>query len=169
MRFALHRGIRVIATTGRLGPLPWEQIGVQVTAYGEGMVERVGPRPGHRAERGRIDRADQPSPGGGSLPALIELTGDPDRVLTVSDLAAAAELDGRITTEIRYDRMGEFAPLAGEGVLAGPVARTYPLDRIREAAGLSQSRRQAAVEHHRTRKAPRHRRGALPGESLRRA
>ncbi|GAA5039679.1 hypothetical protein HNP84_005301 [Thermocatellispora tengchongensis] len=32
---------------------------------------------------GRIDRADQPSPTGGSLPVLIELTGDPDRVLTV--------------------------------------------------------------------------------------
>ncbi|SES20616.1 Zinc-binding dehydrogenase [Lentzea xinjiangensis] len=35
----------------------------------------------------------------------------------------------------------EFARLAGAGVLVVPVARTYPLDRIREAAALSQPRR----------------------------
>ncbi|MEO3841410.1 hypothetical protein [Streptomyces sp. B22F1] len=56
---------------------------------------------------------------------MIELTGDPDRVLTVSDFAAAAELGVRITTEIRYDQMKEFARLAGEGILVVPVARTY--------------------------------------------
>ncbi|WP_329073192.1 zinc-binding dehydrogenase [Streptomyces sp. NBC_01429] len=37
--------------------------------------------------------------------------------------------------------MGEFARLAGEGVLAVSVARTYTLDQIQEAAKLSQSRR----------------------------
>ncbi|MGW6513483.1 zinc-binding dehydrogenase, partial [Streptomyces niveus] len=85
---------------------------------------------------------DQASPVGGSLPTLIELTGDPDRVLTVSDFAAAAELGTRITQiEMRYDRMSEFARLAGEGVLAVSVARTYTLDQIQEAAELSQSRR----------------------------
>ncbi|MFI6533367.1 zinc-binding dehydrogenase [Nonomuraea sp. NPDC050547] len=91
---------------------------------------------------GRIDRPDQTSPAGGSLPALIKLTGDPDRVLTVSDFAAAAELGTRITRiDMRYDRLDEFARLAGEGVLAVSVARTYTLDQIPEAAGLSQSRR----------------------------
>ncbi|MFD9024273.1 zinc-binding dehydrogenase [Streptomyces parvulus] len=90
---------------------------------------------------GRIDRADQPSPAGGSLPTLIGLTGDPDRVLTVSDFAAATELGVRITTEIRYDRMNEFARLADEGILVIPVARTYTLDQIQQAAKLSQSRR----------------------------
>ncbi|MEU6124792.1 zinc-binding dehydrogenase [Streptomyces sp. NPDC047123] len=72
---------------------------------------------------------------------MMALTGDPDRVLAVSDFAAAAEPGVRITTEIRYDRMNEFAGLAGEGVLAVPVARTYTLDRIQEAAELSRSRR----------------------------
>jgi hypothetical protein len=79
---------------------------------------------------GRIERADQPAPAGGSLPTLIELTGEPDRVLTVSDFAAAADLGVRITTEIRYDRMDEFARLAGEGILGVPVARIYALDQI---------------------------------------
>ncbi|MYV99598.1 NADP-dependent oxidoreductase, partial [Streptomyces sp. SID3343] len=149
VRFALHRGVRVIATAGptRAGAL--EEIGAQVTAYGEGMAERVAALAGGRIDRaldttptgGRIDRADQPSPAGGSLPTLIGLTGDPDRVLTVSDFAAAADLGVRITTEMRYDRMDEFARLAGEGVLVVPVARTYTLDRIEEAAELSRSGR----------------------------
>ncbi|MGC0417795.1 NADP-dependent oxidoreductase [Embleya sp. AB8] len=149
VRFALHRGIRVIATAGPTRAAALEEIGARVTAYGEGMAERVGALAGGRVDRaldtaptgGRIDRADRPGPAGGSLPTLIALTGDPDRVLTVSDFAAAAELGVRITTEIRYDRMDEFARLAGEGVLVVPVARTYTLDRIQEAAELSRSRR----------------------------
>ncbi|MFW5417769.1 zinc-binding dehydrogenase [Nocardiopsis sp. CNT-189] len=149
VRFALHRGIRVIATAGQTRAAALEAIGAQVTAYGEGMDGRVGALAGGHVDRaldtaptgGRIDRADQPSPAGGSLPTLIELTGDPDRVLTVSDFAAAAESGVRVATEIRYDRMEEFARLAGDGILVVPVARTYTLDQIREAAELSRSRR----------------------------
>ncbi|MEV8400286.1 NADP-dependent oxidoreductase [Streptomyces niveus] len=150
VRLALHRGVRVIATAGPTRAAALEEIGALVTGYGDGMAERVAALAGGRVDRaldtaptgGRIDRADQASPVGGSLPTLIELTGDPDRVLTVSDFAAAAELGTRITQiEMRYDRMSEFARLAGEGVLAVSVARTYTLDQIQEAAELSQSRR----------------------------
>ncbi|MEW2449290.1 zinc-binding dehydrogenase [Streptomyces parvulus] len=37
--------------------------------------------------------------------------------------------------------MNEFARLADEGILVIPVARTYTLDQIQQAAKLSQSRR----------------------------
>lgn len=149
VRFALHRGIRVIATAGPARAAALEKIGAQVTAYGHGMAERVRALAAGRVDRaldttpagGRIDRADQPSPAGGSLPTLIELTGAPDRVLTVSDFAAAAELGVRTTTEIRYDQLEEFARLAGEGILVVSVARTFTLRQIQEAAELSQSRR----------------------------
>ncbi|MET8556763.1 NADP-dependent oxidoreductase [Streptomyces sp. NPDC004959] len=149
VRLALHRGVRVIATAGPTRAAALGEIGAQVTSYGEGMAARVGQLTSGPVDRaldatptgGRIDRADQASPAGGSLPTLIELTGDPDRVLTVSDFAAAAELGVRISAELRYDRMDEFARLAGEGILVVPVARTYTLDRIQEAARLSQSRR----------------------------
>lgn len=150
VRFALHRGVRVIATAGPTRAAVLEEIGAQVTGYGDGMAERVAALAAGRVDRaldtaptgGRIDRADQASPAGGSLPTLIELTGDPDRVLTVSDFAAAADLGTRITQiEMRYDLMDEFARLAGEGILAVSVARTYTLDQIQEAATLSQSRR----------------------------
>ncbi len=150
VRLALHRGVRVIATAGPTRAAALGEIGARVTGYGDGMAERVAALAGARVDRaldtaptgGRIDRAHQASPGGGSLPSLIELTGDPDRVLTVSDFAAAAELGTRITQiEMRYDRMSEFARLADEGVLVVSVARTYTLDQIQEAAKLSQSRR----------------------------
>ncbi|WP_327138790.1 NADP-dependent oxidoreductase [Nocardia sp. NBC_01327] len=149
VRLALHRGIRVIATAGHTRAAALKEIGAQVTAYGEGMAERIKALAGGHVDRaldtaptgGRIDRADQPAPAGGSLPTLIELTGDPDRVLTVSDFAAAADLGVRITTEMRYDRMDEFARLADDGILVVPIARTYTLDQIQKAAKLSQSRR----------------------------
>ncbi|WP_280456134.1 NADP-dependent oxidoreductase [Nocardia brasiliensis] len=149
VRFALHRGIRVIATAGPTRAAALEAIGARVTAYGEGMAERVRALAGAHVDRaldtaptgGRIDRADQPSPAGGVLPTLIELTGDPDRVLTVSDFAGAAELGVRVSTEMRYDRMGEFARLAGDGILVVPIARTYTFDQIQDAAELSRSRR----------------------------
>lgn len=149
VRLALHRGIRVIATAGHARAAALKEIGAQVTAYGEGMAERIKALAGGHVDRaldtaptgGRIDRADQPAPAGGSLPTLIELTGDPDRVLTLSDFAAAADLGVRITTEMRYDGMDEFARLAGDGILVVPIARTYTLDQIQKAAELSQSRR----------------------------
>jgi NADPH:quinone reductase-like Zn-dependent oxidoreductase len=150
LRFALHRGVQVIATAGPTRAAALEKLGAQVTGYGDGMAERVTALAGGRVDRaldttptgGRIDRADQPSPAGGSLPTLIELTGNPDRVLTVSDFAAAADLGTRTTRiEMRYDRLGEFARLAGEGVLVVSISRTFTLDQIREAADLSRSRR----------------------------
>ncbi|MEV4081326.1 zinc-binding dehydrogenase [Nonomuraea fuscirosea] len=81
------------------------------------------------------------------MPAAVRASGrrplgDPDRVLTVSDFAAATELGTRTTQiDLRYDLLDEFARLAGEGVLVVSIARTYPLDQIQEAAQLSQSRR----------------------------
>ncbi|MFE4177400.1 NADP-dependent oxidoreductase [Streptomyces sp. NPDC056909] len=150
VRLALHRGVRVIATAGPTRAAALGEIGARVTGYGDGMAERVAALAGGRVDRaldtaptgGRIDRVHEAGLGGGSLSSLIELTGDPDRVLTVSDFAAAAELGARTTQiEMRYDRMSEFARLAGEGVLVVSVARTYTLDQIQEAAELSQSRR----------------------------
>ncbi|MFC3996108.1 NADP-dependent oxidoreductase [Nocardiopsis sediminis] len=150
VRLALHRGIRVIATAGPARAAALEEIGAQVTAYGDGMAERVAALAGGRVDRvldaapsgGRVDRPGRASPAGGSLPTLVELSGDPDRVVTVSDFAAAAGLGVRITRiEMSYDRLDEFARLAGEGVLAVSIGRTYPLGQIHEAAKLSQSRR----------------------------
>jgi NADPH:quinone reductase-like Zn-dependent oxidoreductase len=150
VRLALNRGIRVIATAGPSRADALKEVGAQVTSYGDGMADRVAALAGGRVDRaldasptgGRADRPNEASPAGGSLPTLIDLTGDPDLVLTVSDFAAATQLGTRVTQiQMRHDLMGEIARLAGEGVLVGSVAHTYTLDQIQEAATLSQSRR----------------------------
>ncbi|MGW5733189.1 MULTISPECIES: zinc-binding dehydrogenase [Streptomyces] len=139
----------MIATAGPTRAAALEEIGAQVIAYGDGMAERVSeltPGPWTAPWMPRRPGAGSTAPAGpvrpgGSLPTLSELTGDPDRVLTFSGFAAAAEPGVHITTEIRHDQMNEFARLAGEGILVVPVARTYALDQIQKAAELSQSRR----------------------------
>lgn len=149
VRLALHRGIRVIATAGPARAADLARVGAQVTGYGDGMAERVVALAAGGVDRaldasptgGRFDRPDQVSPAGGSLPTLIGLTGDPDRVLTLSDFAAAAELGARVSTEMGHGPLDEFARLAAEGILVVTIAATYPLDQIQEAATLSQSRR----------------------------
>ncbi|MEU1755990.1 NADP-dependent oxidoreductase [Micromonospora matsumotoense] len=150
VRLALHRGVRVIATCGSAKAATLRQVGATVTGHGEGMGERVTTLAAGRIDRaldaapsgGRADRPGRASPFGSSLPALIDLTGDPDRVLTISDFAAAAELGTRITyIDMRYDLLNEIARLAGSGVLTVTIARTFTLDAIREAADLSCSGR----------------------------
>jgi NADPH:quinone reductase-like Zn-dependent oxidoreductase len=150
VRLALHRGVRVIATAGPAKAAALREAGATVTGYGEGMSERVTALAGGRIDRaldatptgGRADRPGQAGPAGGSLPALIELTGHPDLVLTISDFAAAAALGTRVTLiDMRYDRLDEIARLAGNGVLTVTIARTFGLEAIQEAAALSRSGR----------------------------
>jgi NADPH:quinone reductase-like Zn-dependent oxidoreductase len=150
VRLALHRGVRVIATSGSAKAAALREAGATVTGYGEGMSERVTALAAGRIDRaldatptgGRADRPGQAGPAGGSLPALIALTGNPDLVLTISDFAAAAELGTRATRiDMRFDRLDEIAGLAGSGVLTVTIARTFTLEAIQEAAGLSRSGR----------------------------
>ncbi|MEV6634929.1 NADP-dependent oxidoreductase [Actinoplanes sp. NPDC051470] len=150
VRLALHRGVRVIATAGSAKAAALREAGATVTHYGEGMSERVTALAAGGIDRaldatptgGRADRPGQASPAGGSLPILIELTGNPDLVLTISDFAAAAELGTRTTQiDMRYDLLNEIARLAGNGVLTVTIARTFTLEAIQEAAELSASGR----------------------------
>ncbi|MEU0989146.1 hypothetical protein [Streptomyces sp. NPDC005953] len=93
----------MIATAGPTRAAAPGEIVARVTDYGDGMAERVAALAGGRVDHalgtaqtgGRIDHAHQPSPaqpGRRLAAALMEPSGDPDRVRTVSDFAAAAEL-----------------------------------------------------------------------------
>jgi NADPH:quinone reductase-like Zn-dependent oxidoreductase len=138
VQMALLRGARVIATAGSTFADRLRALGALVTSYGEGMVDRV------------FDLAGKPpdlvldtAPVGGALPALVKIAGDPKRVVTISDFAAAKELGARSNIEdagpIRYDALGDFAQLAAEGKFTIPIARTFPLQDWRAALELSQS------------------------------
>jgi len=148
VQLALMRGARVVATAGDTYAPQLREFGATVTAYGDGMVERVRDIVG-----GFPDFILDTAPPSGVLPDLVRIAGgDPQRVLHITDFAAAAELGIRnglekdttlsndtLATLLRYDMLAEFARWAAEGRLAVPIARTFALDEWDLAREISQS------------------------------
>src|SRR4051794_33802213 len=82
-QLALARGARVIATASE-GNLEYlRSLGAEATTYGDGLVERV-----RELAPDGVDLAFDVA-GKGGVPELIELTGDPAKVVTIADFAAA--------------------------------------------------------------------------------
>jgi NADPH:quinone reductase-like Zn-dependent oxidoreductase len=139
VQIALLRGMRVLATAGQTYAQRLCALGAQVTGYGDGMVERV-----RQINGGPVDLVLNTAPVGGCLPDLVRIAGgDPKRVLTISDFAAAAELGVRDT--FHEDRsnpveaLPEFGQLAADGVFTVPIAATFPLDEWKTALEISQT------------------------------
>jgi NADPH:quinone reductase-like Zn-dependent oxidoreductase len=143
VQIALIRGARVIATAGQTYAQRLRDLGAAVTAYGDGMTERVSGISG-----GPVDLVLDTAPAGGALPSLVQIAGgDPKRVLTISDFAAAAELGVRDSFHEEhlqpYDRsavFAEFAQFAVADKFTVPVAGTFPLEDWRTAMEISLSR-----------------------------
>jgi NADPH:quinone reductase-like Zn-dependent oxidoreductase len=137
VQIALLRGARVIATAGATYAGQLRQCGAQVTSYDEGMVERV-----HALAGAPVDLVLDTSPISGVLPDLIRIAGgEPKRVLTISDFAAAAKLGVRTGIDEAqtpaYDVFPEFAQLAADGRFSVPIAGTFPLEEWRHALEIS--------------------------------
>jgi len=137
VQIALLRGMRVIATAGEAYAQRLRDLGATVTSYGDGMVERVS-----AISNGPVDLVLDTAPVGGALPDLVRIAGgDPKRVLTISDFAAAEELGVRDSFHEdrtqRVDALPEFAQLAADGKFTVPIARTFPLDEWRTALDIS--------------------------------
>jgi NADPH:quinone reductase-like Zn-dependent oxidoreductase len=145
VQIALTRGARVIATAGDTYAQDLRVLGATVTGYGDGLAARV------KDLVGPVDLVFDTAPPAGVLPELAEIAGgDPKRVLTCSDLAAAPELGVRDsfhedpaawTDDERYGAFPEFTQLAAAGKFTVPVAGTLPLDQWRTALEISQARR----------------------------
>ena len=143
VQVALRSGARVIATAGPTFAGDLEGFGAIVTPYGEGMVERVKSLAG-----GPIDHVlDASRPNAGAIAALIEIAGDPTRVVTISNHDEARSQGARVNIDELMAAGGypssnfltEYATLAAAGQLTIPVAQTFPLDEWRAAAELSLS------------------------------
>lgn len=134
MQIAQRLGASVIATAGKTYAEALRATGAQVTGYGDGLVDRVG---------APVDLVLDTAPPSNALPALIHIAGSPQRVVTLSDFAAAKELgvrggiDGNAT--LRYDVLGEFADLAAEGRFSIPIGGVYELDAWRTPMERSRS------------------------------
>jgi NADPH:quinone reductase-like Zn-dependent oxidoreductase len=133
---ALARGARVIGTASEANQDYVREFGAQPTTYGEGLVERV------RALAGDgVDRALDAS-GGGVLPALVELTGSPERVITIADYGGAeatgVTFSGGMGSERAWHALAEVGELIEAGRFRLPVAQTFPLADIAEAHRISE-------------------------------
>ncbi|KNE79086.1 MULTISPECIES: NADP-dependent oxidoreductase [Streptomyces] len=120
LQIARDRGIAVIGTAGAANQDYLRGLGAVATTYGEGWAERV-------RRLGRVDAALDLA-GSGVLRELVELTGDPQKVITIAD-PAARELGVRFSGAAgsMTDALTEAARLISEGGLHIPVARSYPL------------------------------------------
>lgn len=130
VQLAVARGARVIGTAGPSHHDDLRSMGAEPVSYGDGVIERV------RALAPDALDAALDVAGSGILPDLIQLTGDPERVVTIADFAGAQQHGVRFSSG---DAGRALHALAGIGALIGsgrftlPVAQTFPLDDIAEA------------------------------------
>jgi NADPH:quinone reductase-like Zn-dependent oxidoreductase len=127
----------VLTTAGDTYAGRLRALGATVTSYGDGLAGRVA-----EAAGGPVDLVLDTAPPSGVLPDLIRAAGgDPRRVLTISDAAAAAELGARDSFHEdwppRRNVLGEFAKLAADGQFTVPVAGTFALADWRTALDIS--------------------------------
>ena len=104
--------------------------GIVPMTYGEGQEERL-----REASGTRID-AFIDTFGGGFVDMAVSLGVAPERINTIIDFEAVGRLGvhGQGTHAIATaPRLAELAALVADGSLELPIARTYPLDEVREA------------------------------------
>ncbi|MEV0850177.1 NADP-dependent oxidoreductase [Streptomyces sp. NPDC049954] len=120
LQIARDRGITVIGTAGAANQDYVRGLGALATTYGEGWTERV-------RRLGRVDAALDLA-GSGVIRELVELTGDPGKVISIADLGAP-ELGVRFSGVAGSvpDALAEAAGLISRGRLHIPVEKAYPL------------------------------------------
>ncbi|MFE0855909.1 NADP-dependent oxidoreductase [Streptomyces mutabilis] len=120
LQIARDRGITVIGTAGAANQDYLRDLGAVPTTYGEGWVERV-------RRLGHVDAALDLA-GSGVIRELVELTGDPRRVVSIADLGAPEHgvrfsgVAGSVP-----DALAEAVGLIARGRLHIPVEKAYPL------------------------------------------
>jgi NADPH:quinone reductase-like Zn-dependent oxidoreductase len=83
VQLARERGAKVIGTAREVNHDYLRSYGATPTTYGEGLVERV-----RELAPDGVDRAIDDA-GGGALPAMVELAGSPESVVTIADYEGA--------------------------------------------------------------------------------
>ncbi|WP_189918760.1 NADP-dependent oxidoreductase [Kitasatospora xanthocidica] len=120
LQIARDRGITVIGTAGAANQDYLRGLGALATTYGEGWVTRV-------RELGRVDAALDLA-GSGVIRELVELTGDPRKVVSIADLTAP-ELGVRFSGAAGSvpEALAEAVDLISRGRLHIPVEKAYTL------------------------------------------
>jgi NADPH:quinone reductase-like Zn-dependent oxidoreductase len=136
-QIARARGARVIGTASPNNHDYLRSLGAEPTTYGEGLVERV-----RELVPDGVDVALDAA-GGGALPALVELTGSPERVITIADYAGTqatgVKFSGGTGTGRSVHALRDIVEPIEAGQFSLPVAQTFPLEQIAEAHRLSET------------------------------
>ncbi|WP_406134690.1 NADP-dependent oxidoreductase [Streptomyces sp. NBC_01089] len=143
LQIARSRGIAVIGTAGAGNQEYLRGLGAIATTYGEGWVERV-------RRLGHVDAALDLA-GSGVIRELVELTGDPGRVVSIADLDApefGVRFSGVAGSVV--EALVEAVLLVSRGELRIPVEKSYGLAEAAAAhvdsqAGHTRGRRVVVV------------------------
>jgi NADPH:quinone reductase-like Zn-dependent oxidoreductase len=137
VQIARARGARVIGTASEGNHDYLRSLGAEPTTYGDGLVERV-----RELAPDGVDAALDAA-GGGALPALVELAGGPEHVVTIADYQGAeqtgATFSGGMGTGRAVHALKEIREPIEGGRFSLPVAQTFPLEQIAEAHRLSET------------------------------
>lgn len=133
IQFARHRGITVIGTASAQKHDYLRDLGAIPTTYGPGLSERV-----WTLAPGGVDAALDVA-GSGIIPELIEITGDPARVVSVADFSAT-QYGARFSAGPPKDPervLADVARLCSEGLFRLRVEQNFPLEQTAEAHEFS--------------------------------
>jgi NADPH:quinone reductase-like Zn-dependent oxidoreductase len=130
VQLARRRGATVIGLASEPNHAWLKEHDVVPVEYGEGVAERI-----RDVSGGKVD-AFIDTFGDGYVELAVELGVRPERIDTIRDWAAAAKIGARTDGEGAAACavvLGELARLAARGELEVPIARTYPLEQVRDA------------------------------------
>jgi len=134
VQLARARGVTVIGTASEDNHEFLQSLGATPTTYGPGLADRV-----RVLAPNGVDRALDAS-GRGALADLIEITGSPERVVTIADPEAGKY--GVLFTGggggRAWEALAEATALYEQGRLVLPVAATFPLTGAPEAHRISE-------------------------------
>jgi NADPH:quinone reductase-like Zn-dependent oxidoreductase len=130
VQLARRHGATVIGLASERNHARLKDRGVVPVEYGAGAAERI-----RQAAGGNVD-AFIDTFGDGYVELAVELGVRPERINTIRDWQAAARVGARTYGEGSAACavvLGELARLAARGESESPIARTYPLEQVREA------------------------------------
>ena len=134
VQLAAAAGIRVIGTASAAKHDYLTSIGAVPTTYGEGLRDRVAAL----APRGVAAALD--IAGSGILPELVAITGDADKVVTISDMTAEDHgVRASFHEQDATPALAHAAALFDDGRFTLPVQRTFGLDEVGAAQAVSQA------------------------------
>lgn len=134
LQIARQRGITVIGTASERNQDYLRSLGAVPTTYGAGLVDRASALAPNGVDAA-LDIA-----GSGVIPELIELTGEPSKVLSIADFTAPVH-GAQVSTSASNTAgaLAEAARLFTEGAFRIPVEKTFPLAAAAEAQAASQA------------------------------